>query len=242
MATVRDLIEGALRLIGIGVENEALTAYQYKISLSALNGMLDDWATQKLLVYTINRDVFALTPNKASYTLGTGGDFNVVRPTWIENASILLTANNPQYEMTISMLRDEEWREIGIKALTTTYPTYIYDQCDYPLRTIYVWPIPTVQCSLVLYLPGVLSEFSSINNVVQLPKGYERALRYNLAVELAPEYGLEASPTTMRIAANAKKNLRERNWQPMEMICDSALTSRSRISSKGIKSFGYVVD
>ena len=43
------------------------------------------------------------------------------------------------------------------------------------------------------------------------PPGYLRAFKYNLACELAPEFGVEPSPTVQRVAMTSKRNLKRIN-------------------------------
>jgi hypothetical protein len=43
------------------------------------------------------------------------------------------------------------------------------------------------------------------------PPGYLRAFRYNLACELAPEFGVEPTGQVMRIAMTSKRNLKRVN-------------------------------
>ncbi len=43
------------------------------------------------------------------------------------------------------------------------------------------------------------------------PPGYLRCFRYNLACEMAPEFGVEPSPQVQRIAMTSKRNLKRVN-------------------------------
>ena len=44
-----------------------------------------------------------------------------------------------------------------------------------------------------------------------MPSGYLRAFRYNLACEIAAEFGIEPSPTVSRIAMVSKRNIKRIN-------------------------------
>jgi hypothetical protein len=44
-----------------------------------------------------------------------------------------------------------------------------------------------------------------------MPPGYLRAFKYNLACEIAPEFGVEPSPTVSRLAMTSKRNLKRIN-------------------------------
>ena len=67
-----------------------------------LNQMLDAWQIDRLLVFTIAIQDFPFVSTKQTYTMGSGGDFNVPRPARIERASIVLLSN-PTNPLELSM-------------------------------------------------------------------------------------------------------------------------------------------
>ena len=235
--TVRDVIAGAFRLMA--GDDQTFTAQDYTNALQALNGMLQTWTIESLSVWTINRTVLPLTIGTQAYTLGTGGTLNMARPTWIENMSILQTTVTPNIEIPIQILQDQDWMNIPIKAVSSTFPTACYPQGDYPFNTLNFWPIPTQACSVVLYTPGPFGGFATINDAFSMPNGYERAIRFNLAVELCPEYGIEASPSVLGIAHQAKNELKIRNYQPNYLTVDAALLSGNS-ADIAYRSWGFV--
>ncbi len=64
-----------------------------------------------------------------------------------------------------------------------------------------------------------------MNDTLDLPPGYERALKYNLAVEIAPEYEREASSTVKDIAKTSYGVVVRTNQQYFQptMITDAIL-------------------
>jgi hypothetical protein len=54
-------------------------------------------------------------------------------------------------------------------------------------------------------------------------------LRYNLAIELAPEYGKEPSETTLGIAIQSKAKIKRMNSKPLYLKTDSALQTRGHV-------------
>jgi len=53
--------------------------------------------------------------------------------------------------------------------------------------------------------------FADINTNVDFPPGYIRALKYNLAVEIAPEYGKAISPLIREQAKTSKEGIKDTN-------------------------------
>ena len=52
---------------------------------------------------------------------------------------------------------------------------------------------------------------NALSTDLAFPPGYLRAFRYNLACELAPEFGVEPSRQVQRIAMTSKRNLKRIN-------------------------------
>jgi hypothetical protein len=68
-----------------------------------------------------------------------------------------------------------------------------------------------------------LTEPAALDTNLTFPPGYLRAFRYNLACELAPEFGVEPSPQVRRIAMYSKRNLKRINNPDDVMSMPSAL-------------------
>lgn len=227
MATVRDLITGSLRLLGAVASGEAPAPNELADGLSVLNEMIDSWSNESLMVYAQVRESFLLTAAQASYTIGTGGNFNTSRPTALDIASIEIQTN-PLNEIAVEILNLAQWSEIAVKSTTGAIPTKIYLEDTFPLATVNLWPVPSVPNKLILYSTKPLSGFASINDVVILPPGYAKALRYGLAIELAPEYAKQLDQSVVAGAIGSKAALKVINSEPNYLETDPALVVRGR--------------
>lgn len=225
--TGRDLITGSLRLLGAVASGESLGAAEATDGLSALNDMIDGWSTEQLLIPNKVREVFALVAGQESYTMGSGGNFNTARPQKIENALIQIAGTDPVLEIPVRILNQDQYAGLMIKTVQSTYPTDLYSDGAYPLTSISVWPVPNSSCSLVLYSWKPLSQLA-LDTVISLPPGYARALRYCLAVELAPEYGKQAPTEVVEIAGTAKGAIKRMNTRSEYLDLDSSLMGRRR--------------
>jgi hypothetical protein len=81
----------------------------------------------------------------------------------------------------------------------------------FPDATLTVYPIPNrpLQWHIVSVQP--LAKPAVLATDLAFPPGYLRAFRYNLAAELAAEFGVEPSMQIMRIAMTSKRNLKRIN-------------------------------
>lgn len=217
--TARDLIQGALKMIGIVGQGVTMSGEQAVEGFRVLNDMMDGFKTQRLTAYHTPREVFSLLPNVASYTIGLTGDINTQRPMWISEAGLILDDTaDPPIEVPIPVLNAQAWAQVRAKALTGNLVQAVYYDHAWSqaagLGNIYVTPIPTVSTlDLVLYLPKMMDEFTSLSTVYTFPPGYRRMFRSNLAVELAPDYNVPVSGELMKIAMDSLKWLKAANMQ-----------------------------
>ncbi len=222
MSTVRDLVKGSLRLIGAIAQGETPSAEEQADALLVLNEMLDSWSTENLTIFAKVREEFALVGNQAVYTMGPTGDFDTTRPLRIENAGIIQDLS----EYPIGILNQDQWAAIRIKTSTSTLPSKIYLEGTYPLETVNVWPVPSAAATIALYSWKPLASFATVNSTVDLPPGYLKALRFNLALMLCPEYGRQPDTAVVAGALESKENIKRMNIKPLLMQVDPGLLRR----------------
>lgn len=222
-----DLIKSSLRLIGAIESGEVPSADESADALVILNQMLDSWNAERLNIFTQTIANFALTVGVQTYTYGAGGTFNGVRPANIERANIV-SLNNPAQplELPLDMLTDAQWSAIPVKAVSSALPLKFYDDGDFPFRNLSFWPIPSVPVQVNIYVWTALSAFPDLVTDVTFPPGYLKALRYNLAVDLAPEFGVQIPPEVGIQALMSKAVIKSINIGPLDLQCDRALTQR----------------
>lgn len=219
------LICGSLRVLGVLAEGETPSAQSANDALQSLNDMLDSWSNESLVISSILREVFALVGGQQTYTFGVGGNFNSVRPMSIENALLQLPGSNPVVERQVGILNKDQYAAETIKTLTSTLPLFLYSDDNYPMANISVWPVPSAACNLVLYSAKPLTNIATLNTALSLPPGYQRTLKFNLAIDLAPEYGRQVSPEVAAIASASKASVKRTNSKPRYLKVDGALRS-----------------
>lgn len=226
-----DLVSGSLKLLGVLAAGETATGNDAQDALSRLNDMVDAWNLERLFIFTIVRTPKTLGSGTASYTIGTGGSINIVRPLWIDHAGLIIdTSASTPSEIPIEVFTDQRWQGIPQKTLQSGLAQGIfYDHAwSAGLGLVYPWPIPNVGTTqLVLYAPGTaVAAFADLTTDYTFPPGYKRMLRYNLAVELAPEFGRALDSTVATIAERTIGNVKRANSRPRELRCDPAVTGR----------------
>ena len=227
MTTALSIIESALRNLGAIASGETLTANEANDALAVLNRMLDAWRNESLMAWTINDVSGPVAASTASVTVGAGGNLDVPRPVDIDNARIRL--NGVDYRLEV--IDQSQWASIRVKTLNSNIPRYVYDNGNYPLRTLTFWPIPTQDLTLILGLKEPLSSLDSLATVLAMPPGYEECLVYGLAIRLAPEYGLAIPPSLPALYKAARQDLKRVNHQVPRMRSELSTGRRYNIYS-----------
>lgn len=208
--TANDQINAALRLIGVLAEGETPSAATSQDALAAMNQMIDSWNTERLSVFSTQDQVFTWLPNFKERTLGPTGDFVGNRPIMVDDATYFRDpASNISYG--IKLINQQQYDGIAVKTVTSTYPQVMWVNMEYPNITMTVYPVPTKTLEFHIVSVNELTGPANLSTNLAFPPGYLRAFKYNLACELAPEFGVEPSPTVSRIAMTSKRNLKRIN-------------------------------
>lgn len=213
-----DLIRRAMYLINAIAAGEVPSDMEANDALSTLNEMLDSWSTETLAVYGTDNDEFVMTPGKASYTYGPGGDFSVTRPIFVDDMYMIRQG----VTTPIEIIPIERYNAISIKAQSQPLVEKAYITNSFPLSKVSLWPIPSEANTIGFTSNRVLTNIPTLQTQIYLPPGYLRALRHCLAVELWPEY---INPTTdinsiKATALKSKANIKTANMNDVEATYD----------------------
>lgn len=208
--TANDQINGALRLIGMLAEGETPSSATSQDALSALNQMLDSWSTERLMIYNTIDQIFSWLPGVKTQTLGPSGTLTGLRPVAIDDSTYFRDPANG-ISFGIKLINQQQYDGIAVKTVTSTYPQVMWVNMEFPNITMTVYPVPTKVLEWHVISVQELDQPATLATELYLPPGYLRAFRYNLACELAPEFGVEPSPTVARIAMTSKRDLKRQN-------------------------------
>lgn len=199
--TLGDLCTEALKECGyIGVGQTPL-AEDLNGAWMRLQWMLQQWERKRWLVYHLVH-LSKTSTGTQTYTIGPGGDIDTgagsVRPMKIESAFLRqLTQSQPnQIDYPLAILQSrEDYDKIALKQLQS-FPGWIFLDSDWPLGTIFAWPVPqaniyAVHVSIIAQLP---MSFATQASVFNIPFEYYNAMLFNLAIRLRPKYQIGTYP------------------------------------------------
>lgn len=211
---VGEFLRKTMLMIGAISSGESLSATEASDGLASLSDLIDSWSTEGLLVPTVSIEEFTLIPGQSSYSIGPTGNFATSVPQEIIEAR-LKDVTGTAFEIPMKVLSTQEWADITQKTVRSSQPDSLYFQRIPTSSYIYFYPTPSVANKVVLYQKKVLNTVYSVNDVVNFTPGYLRALRYNLAVELAIEYGKQPRPEIIATAQELKAQLKRVNQEPL---------------------------
>ena len=202
-------INRALRLLGILAEGETPSAAMSQDALMAMNQMIESWNIERLSVFCTQDQVFTWPSGLLSRTLGPSGDFVGNRPVLFDDATYFKAPNGVSYG--IKFINQQQYNGIAVKTVTSTYPQVIFANMTYPNVEMFIYPRPTQDLEWHFVSVQELDQPAQLVTELHFPPGYLRAFTYNLAMEIAPEFGVEPSPQVQRIAMTSKRNLKRIN-------------------------------
>lgn len=192
-ATRNEIIEGALRIVGAIGQGDTPTTAQYTESANALNMLIKALAATGMPLWAVKESSITLVNGQVSYTAGPSGNINIPKPLKIIQAWNRNTTTNVDIPMTI--LTKYDYDRLGNKTSSGNPIQLMYDNA-YTITTgkVYVFPVPTsVEASTnVIYFVyhRQFEDFTSSSETADFPSYWIEALKYQLAVRLAFEYGV----------------------------------------------------
>lgn len=235
MATTRELLSGAHRLLGLVNSGNVLPEAVYQDNLVALNQMIDSWSTERLAVFCTQDQTYYWEAGARIRTLGPTGDFVYIlatqseipivtqdedyigvddattqRPILLDDSTYFRDpATNVSYG--IKFINQLQYNNIAVKTVQSTYPQVMFVNMTFPDITLSVYPVPSRMLEFHFISVQPLANATTLSTDLAFPPGYLRAFRYNLALELAPEFNVEPPPEVRRVAMYSKRNLKRIN-------------------------------
>lgn len=218
MTTALGIVTSAMRKNGVLTKGEAPSADEAADGLEMLNDLLASLSNDSLIVYARTLENFTLVGGTSSYTIGPSATFNTTRP--VKVIAAYVQSGGVDYPLTV--VSDESFSAITYKS-TSGIPEFLNYSNSYPTATIKLYPSPSSAYDLYILTEKPLTAFASLSTVVSLPPGWERMLKHNLAMEMAPEFGQQAPAEVVEIAKESKAEIKSAVMAAKKMDWNSGI-------------------
>lgn len=209
---VSDLLRASLRSIGALSTGEGVLTIQeipdgeYTDLLMALQVMLRAWSTKQINVFSSDRESITLVSGQNSYTWGTGGNISTERPNQLIDVFV---RDSQGTDIPVDIIPEAEYNSFVVKS-TLGRPYAAFYEPNYPLGVLHIYPTP--QDAETLFLESLkpfteTSSFASVTNTLSFPPNYQEPIISNLAIRIAPYYGITVPAETAAIAAKSYSDL-----------------------------------
>lgn len=185
--TTIDLIRRAMYLINALPAGEIPDEGDLNDALLTLNELIDSWDLQPMATYSSPVENWVVTPGKSVYDWGVSAsppNFTSERPIFLNN----VTCTRNGFTTAVQIVSQDEYDSISLKSTSQPLVERVLYINSFPLGQITLFPVPSEAVTLTFNVNRQLAGPINLQSSIVLPPGYLRALRYNLAVELWPEY------------------------------------------------------
>jgi hypothetical protein len=198
-----DIIKRALRLIGALGQGATPPTSAYTEAAHALNDIMKEWMADGLHLWKYTDLVFTPTASVAGYDIGEGQTISTPAPLKIVQAHRRTTnTDGTIIDVPMSILSKTDWQNIPTK-LQEGPPIQMWYRTPpassgAAVGTIYLWPVPSAEFissggvtgSIVISYMEPFDDFDGSTNNPDVPPQFYNALCWNLAEQLAFEYGV----------------------------------------------------
>lgn len=172
------------------------------------------------------------------------------KPLGINSAFVRVNTNsngqnvqNGGLDYPIAVLGLDQYELIGLKTLNGPWPKAVYYNPGDVLGNLFVWPNPS-QGEVHLFVDTIFTRFTTLYDNIQIPQGYNMALRWCLAERLCPMYG-KNNPTQIQMinafASQAKATLKRTNMKPQQVArYDEVITTTKARDAGWVLSGGFM--
>lgn len=204
--TVTQLIQTALRRLGVLAASETVDSNDTATGLIVLQDLVSEWSGENLVIPSEADETITLVADKGSYTIGENGtpDKSTTRPLRINSAYV---TDSDSYNHPVEILTKRQYDDIPDKTQTGR-PFNLYYNPTVPNGTIYLFYVPDTAETLHIVSYKPLTDPAQLTDnladTTGIPRAYHNPLAWALVQELAPEYGIDPSLYMQRRALESK--------------------------------------
>jgi len=217
--TVQQVCINALYEINVVAPGENPDPLELAFVLSKFNQLSDSWSTRAEKIFAldlisvspITNNPFLLVPGLDPHTIGPPPigaapipTYQVVgeRPVRIRNINVLLNNVSPVVRYPLQKRDSDWWATNRVQTIQTSLPTDFYYRPDWPVGSIFLWPVPNYAYGLEIEIETFLNGSATLATVFAFPPGYELAITLTLAELICPAF--EKPPNQILVAAAAQ--------------------------------------
>ena len=203
-----DIINRALRLIGVVAQGESASTVQITEANIALNSLIKAYMADGMPLWAIKQYSVPLTASTATYNIGVGQTINTPKPLKVFQAYNRNTISNVDIPMRI--LSRQEYNILGNKT-SAGNPIQIFYEPLNDYGVLHVFPVPTsteqANNTITIVYQRPFEDFDASTDTPDFTQEWYDAITYGLASRLAGEYQIstEVRRTLMQEAAMIKQ-------------------------------------
>lgn len=185
-----DIIKSALRKLGVIAQGQSPSAEDTTNAAMALNTVIAMLRTKGLPLWARRSYVLPMTANKTTYTFGVGQEIDTAYPVHLLQA-IRKDANSGA-PINMDIVPNYNFQSLPVQP--SGPPIQVSYQPQVNSGVLSVWPTPdsysqsNVTITLTYQVP--FQYFNSSTDTLDMPEEWYLAVIYQLAVALAPEWGV----------------------------------------------------
>ena len=205
------VINGALRALGVlragdSVENDPTLEAD---CAEALNLMLKSWQNLGIQLWTRKQQTVPFTTATSSVNFKTpGGGVNIAPPLRIIDAYRKDTSS----DVPMTLLSRLDYDQLSNKA-SNGVPTQFFYDYQATEGTLYVWPAASSNTNIVVTYHKPFDDMDSNVDSLDFPQSWQEAVKWNLAMRLAPEFGRQVTQEIAILATQTLSNAQEAGYE-----------------------------
>lgn len=192
--TAQQLINSALKGIGALAKGETPSAEDSADALKSLQYMLENWNATGTRIWFVTTEDLAYAANPS--TIGSGATLNTARPESVLAAYL--------GDIPLEIVDYAKW----LRLVAADGEGYLFYSPEYPYGKIYVNGTGTLKLSSL----KPLTDPADVASSVSFPPEYNDAIKWNLMVRLAPDYGKQVSDVMVNLAVSTLRAIENKNF------------------------------
>jgi hypothetical protein len=189
--TRNDLIDAAISTLGVLARGQTPTTEDYTRAATKLNMLVAKLRTQQLPLWKRTEYTLTLVASQISYTLGDGLTLDTPYPLKMLEAYSIPTSGNTRIDVEIissSEFNILPYNTSGGQPIKLNYQPFV----NYGV--VKIWPTPDTSVAtnytMKLVYQAPFEYFTASTDTMDMPEEYYLPIVYNLAVLIAPEWGI----------------------------------------------------